>query len=165
MAQSWPPVECLGQSLYLGQVRRRTNRSLRQILSRKHPSETQTWTERTQEGRMETMNKFLRVITIYWRPKSAVLLCKCISPRPPPPFDRYNTLFCTQCNLSQKKSIKIDCIFANTSAGGSIQIKRCHSAEATKLLTIKIRPLEDIFGSNTSTYPVVLLLSQQCLKL
>ncbi len=44
---------------------RRTNRSLQQIISRNRPYETQTYTERTQDGRMETMNKWFRVITVF----------------------------------------------------------------------------------------------------
>ncbi len=80
--------------------------------------------------------------------KTAVLLCTFIRPCPPSSFDKYNTLWDTQCNFSQKKSIKTLWISDSSDTGGSTQSRRCHKEEATRLLIIKVCPLYDIFGIN-----------------
>ncbi len=80
--------------------------------------------------------------------KAAVLLWRCINPCPPSSLGKNNTLWGTQCNLSQKKSTKIAWISANKRRGGSMQASLCHKDDATKLLITKVRPLYDIFGIN-----------------
>lgn len=84
---------------------------------------------------------------IKWILKAAILLCTCIRPCPPFSLGRYKTDLGTQCILSQKKSIKIDCSLGRRSRGGSTQINECQRADPIRLWMINIHPLYDILGS------------------
>ncbi len=80
--------------------------------------------------------------------KAAILLCRWIKPGPPSSFGRYKILCGTQCSLSQKKLTRAAWTSDKKCGEGSTHASLCQSEEATKLLTIRVLPLWDIFGNN-----------------